>query len=186
MVKIVLDAGHGPNTAGKRSPDGVLREFMFNSVVATLTDRILSQQGYTVSMTHDLNRDVPLYERVQKTSKEKATIFVSIHANAFGNDWNEVAGIETYIFPTASKETLRLATLIQHTLISITNQKNRGIKKADFYVLRATPMPAVLIECGFMTNRKDMALLENHSYRLLCAQAIADGIRAWVEKPTKK
>lgn len=180
MVKIALDAGHGPETAGKRSPDGTLREFTFTSSVAEMTRRLLVQEGYGVVLTHDLHRDVPLAERVATATKEHASLFVSIHANAFGAGWNDAAGIETYTFPTAAKETTMLASLIQHSLILGTNQKDRGVKKADFYVLRETRMPAVLIECGFMTNLSEMGLLKKKSYQLQCARAIAFAISGWL------
>ena len=106
--------------------------------------------------------------------------FVSIHANAYGNDWNEAHGIETYMYPTANKRTAALAELIHSSMISACGRKDRGVKTADFAVLRETKMPAVLVECGFMTNREEAGLLLSNTYRVQCARAIGFGILNWL------
>jgi len=178
-MKIMIDAGHGPETAGKRSPDGLLREFNFNNAVATLVRQYLSEDGLTVYFSHHELKDIALAERVKYANEIKVDAFISIHANAYGTDWNQANGIETYAYLTASNESFALATLIQQSMITACNRTNRGVKKADFAVLRETNMPAVLIECGFMTNRQEAALLLNKSYRKQCAKAISFAITAW-------
>lgn len=180
MTTIMIDAGHGPETAGKRSPDGVLREFSFNSAVAILVKRYLVEEGMTVVFSHKEQEDITLSERTKLANRLKVDAFVSIHANAFGNDWNNANGIETFVYPAASKESVTLASLMQKSLITACNRADRGVKKADFAVLRETRMPAVLIECGFMTHREEAALLMNKAYRVQCAKAIAFAITAWV------
>lgn len=64
MKKIMIDAGHGPETAGKRSPDGTLREFMFNEAVAIRLRKLLSTEGYTVVFSHNHTCDIALSERI--------------------------------------------------------------------------------------------------------------------------
>lgn len=185
MMKIMIDAGHGPQTAGKRSPDGVLREFDFNRAVAELVKIDLVAAGITVSFAHDEQKDVPLSERTQKANRLNVDAFISIHANAYGSDWNGASGIETYIFPTASNGSKMLAELVQRSLIHACNRPDRGVKKGNFAVLRDTKMPAILIECGFMTNREEAALLLRKSYRIQCANAITFAILAWIYREMK-
>src|SRR5690606_23064088 len=100
-MKIVIDAGHGPDTPGKRSPDGSLREYQFNSAVARyVADKLFGgYEGIEILMTHDDSRDVPLKERTDRANAWKADLFVSIHANAAGDgtSWNSAQGIETFV-----------------------------------------------------------------------------------------
>ena len=103
MPKIMIDAGHVPNTAGKRSPDGLLREFSFNSAVANLVRHYLIEEGVTSLFAHHDQNDVPLTERTNFANKMNVDAFISIHANASGTHWNSTNGIETYVYPTASQ-----------------------------------------------------------------------------------
>ncbi|MED4017012.1 N-acetylmuramoyl-L-alanine amidase [Sutcliffiella cohnii] len=190
-MKIVLDAGHGYSTAGKRTPDG-MREYEFNRVVANYArTELLKYQDVQVLFTHSDDRDVPLSERCRAANNWKAELFVSIHANAFGNGgWADSAhGIETYIHPVTNSNTPKIAKAIHDSLIKATGRRDRGVKTANFQVLRETDMSAVLAECGFMTNREEAALLKTSAYRKKCALAIVDGIVSHYKlkkKPTPK
>lgn len=175
-MKIIIDAGHGPNTAGKRSPDESLREFEFNSEVAVRVKRQLTSAGHVVLFTHQHDWDVPLRERVQLANRLKGEVLVSIHANAFGSNFNAAAGIETYTYTRPLTASRQLAGLIHSQLIQAAHRRDRGVKQADFMILRETAMPAVLVECGFMTNREELALLKSDNYRTTCAAAIAAGL----------
>lgn len=175
-MKIMIDAGHGPETKGKRSPDGRLREFHFNSEVADEVKKHLMACGHTVMFSHLPNQDVPLHERTALANRLKVDLFVSIHANAFGNEFNAANGIETFTYLRSLANSKRLSSYIHQALILSTGRKNRGEKQADFALLRDTRMPAVLIECGFMTNLEELALLKSVDYRKRCARAIAFGI----------
>ena len=176
MKKIIIDAGHGPETPGKRSPDGTLREFTFNEATAICVKKLLTTVGFTVIFSHDHSRDVSLSERISLANKLKGDAFVSIHANAFGNHWNASEGIETYTWLHANETSIRMATCVQEALIMRTGSKNRGVKKANFAVLRETAMPAILVECGFMTNKEEANLLKSIHYQQQRAQAIVFGI----------
>ncbi len=180
MKKIIVDAGHGPQTAGKQSPDGALREFTFNEAVAIRLKKLLITEGITVIFSHDNTRDVSLSERITLANKLKVDAFVSIHANAFGTVWNAANGIETYTCLHPSKASVIMATHVQQALQMRTSRKDRGVKKGDFAVLRETTMPAILVECGFMTNKEEANLLKSTSYQQKCAQAIAFGVLCWL------
>jgi N-acetylmuramoyl-L-alanine amidase len=176
-MKIILDAGHGYSTPGKRSPDG-MREYEFNRAVAELAKEMLEKhQNTEVVFAHSDKRDVPLAERTALANKQNADCYVSIHANANGTcGWNSAGGIETYVHPSKPREALSLAQKIQRNLISSTGLRDRGVKTADFQVLRETKMTAVLVECGFMTNKEEASLLRTPLYRKRCAQAIVKAI----------
>lgn len=178
-MKIIIDAGHGPETAGKRSPDGKLREFHFTSRVAEEAKRLLVLDGHTVIFSHQARLDVPLHERTQLANRLKADLFVSIHANAYGDQFNAANGIETFIYTHPQNATKTLAGFIHSSMLLSTGRKDRGIKQADFAVLRNTRMPAVLVECGFMTNRQEADLLKSDAYQKSCAKAIAFGIHCY-------
>ncbi|MFP3358624.1 N-acetylmuramoyl-L-alanine amidase family protein [Planococcus citreus] len=175
-MKIIIDAGHGPGTIGKRTPDGRMREFHFNNAVAEEVKNRLAADGYTVLFSHQQDRDVPLKERTSFANRSGAELLVSIHANAAGNSYSPAQGIESFIYPAAPARTRKFGQLLQDSLISSTQRKDRGLKTADFAMLRDTTMPAVLVECGFMTHKHEAALLQSAEYRKRCARAISFAI----------
>ena len=176
-MKIIIDAGHGPDTPGKRSPDETLREFQFNNEVANNVKHMLSQyKDVEILFSHAQTKDVSLSDRCTFANNNKADLFVSIHANAYGTDWNNAQGIETYTYISKPDKALELAAYVQTALIRATGRPNRGIKQADFAVLRETNMTAILVECGFMTNKEECNLLKSADYRALVATGIVKGI----------
>ncbi|GIQ70781.1 N-acetylmuramoyl-L-alanine amidase [Xylanibacillus composti] len=178
-MKIVIDAGHGPNTPGKRTPDDSMREFHFNSVTARYArDELLKYEGVEVLFTHadEGSRDVPLKERTDKANAWKAAVLVSIHANAYGSTWNDVQGIETFVYSTRPAAAIKLAEAVQQNLLMGTGRKNRGVKADNLHMLRESNMTSILVECGFMTNYEEADLLKSDIYRRKCAKAIVAGI----------
>lgn len=177
-MKIVIDAGHGPDTPGKRSPDGSLREYQFNSVVAQYVadDLLHGYEGVEILFTHDDSRDVPLKERTDRANEWGADLYVSIHANASGDTWSDAQGIETYVYTSRPPAAMKLAEAVQQHLVRMTGRRDRGVKSANFHVLRETRMTAILVECGFMTNMVEAAFLKTDDFRKKCALAIAAGI----------
>ncbi|TYR98833.1 N-acetylmuramoyl-L-alanine amidase [Rossellomorea vietnamensis] len=172
-MKIIIDAGHGYSTPGKRSPSG-MREYEFNREAALAAkELLLSYEKTEVYFTHSDKEDVSLKRRSDFANRMKGDVFISIHANAFGSGWNDAHGVETYVYQTKPAAALSLANNIQTKLTARTGLKNRGVKATDFHVLRETEMTAVLVECGFMTNKKEAELLKTPSYRKTCGQAIA-------------
>ena len=176
-MKIVLDAGHGFSTLGKRTPDG-MREYEFNRAVAAYARGFLSDYAnLEVLFTHSDMEDIPLEERTEKANRHGVDCFLSIHANAAGDgSWHEAEGIETYIHTSNPEDAHSLASKIQEKLITLTGRKNRGVKTANFHVLRKTMMTAVLAECGFMTHKEESKLLQSENYRKQCALAIVQAV----------
>jgi len=176
MKLIALDDGHGMETAGKRTPDGSMRENEFNRAVVAKLDVHLRRCGFRTLLVAPGDNDVPLKQRTDAANAAKADLYISVHANAFGNgQWNDVSGIETYHFP-GSKEGKRLAEIVHKHMVSGTKLPNRGVKTANFHVLRETNMPAVLVECGYMTNKGDAVLLKSDAYRSECAEELARAV----------
>lgn len=175
MFKICIDSGHGINTSGKRTPDGSMREFEFNNAVGKEVKILLDgYQDVLVIFSHDPSGkvDVPLKERTDLANAKKVDVFVSIHANASGSNWSDARGIETFVYKTNPKESRKLAEKVQARLIADTGLKDRGVKTADFHVLRETKMDAILIECGFMSNKEEAKLLKSSMYRSKVAHSI--------------
>ncbi|WP_307257940.1 N-acetylmuramoyl-L-alanine amidase [Oikeobacillus pervagus] len=175
-MKMMLDAGHGYSTPGKRSPDG-FREYEFNHAVANYAKDFLKQyKDITIYFAHSDQRDVPLIERTNLANHLGVDIYIAIHANAYGSSWNGAEGIETYVYPSRPSEAVALANRIQRNIVIATGRKDRGVKTADFHVLRETNMTAVLIEGGFMTNKEEANLLRSASYQKAVAEAIVKAV----------
>ncbi len=183
MVLIAIDDGHGKETAGKRTPafpnGSVMKENEFNEKTALYLEQELKRCGFEVLMVAPEKKDIPLKTRVQRANEGNADAYISIHANASGTGWNGANGIETWVYREVSKgsRSYLFAQTIHQALIGATGRKDRGIKKSDdFYVLKNTKMQAVLLECGFMTNREEAELLTDDKYRKTCAAAICRGV----------
>lgn len=184
MICIAVDDGHGKETAGKRTPrfaDGsYMKENAFNAAVAELLMEMLKCCGFATLAVAPEDTDTPLSVRVKRANQAKADAYISIHANAFGNGWNDANGVESWIFDKSDAKTVRLGELVQKELIRATKRKDRGLKKSDsLYVLNSTKMPAVLVECGFMTNKEEAKLLLSEEYRKKCAEGICKALCAY-------
>lgn len=186
----LLDPGHGGiidgvyQTAGKRSPhfpDGsVLYEGEFNRDVVRQVLELCHKDGVECVDIVDSLEDIPLRTRVARANKlhrQKGNgIYVSVHANAFGNgrNFNGAKGTCTFHHYRSSTGE-RLAKSLQRWLADLTPFRDRGIRSndtwANFYVLRKTHMPAVLSENGFMTNFDDATLLLDPTVRKQIALA---------------
>lgn len=175
--KVILDAGHGFNTSGKRSPASmgtVVREWTLNNAVCNYIQEILKNYNVTVVRVDDTTgkTDVPLSTRVAKTNAQNPNLFVSIHHNAGGG-----TGVETYWHTYGSVADKKVAQIIQSNLVKRTGMRNRGVKQASFAVLNCkSSIPAVLVEGGFYDNHADFDYITSVKGQKAYAQAIADSI----------
>lgn len=190
MVKIAVDAGHGINTAGKRAPSGE-REWTFNNkVVTALIDRLNDYQNVQITRLDDPTgkRDVPLKERTDKANKFKADILISCHHNANTGKWGSWTGTETYHYPNSTNGK-KLAQAIHPSVVKAYGLRDRGIKSANFHVLRESKMPAILIEGGFMDSTIDIKKLRDDNVLKRAGINVADGVAKYFnlkEKPKPK
>lgn len=180
MIVYAVGDGHGEKTAGKRTPNGYKENF-FNNATKTHFIREMKRHGITMLDVSPELEDISLKIRVARANKGINGVipiaFTSIHFNAFGDGktYNEAQGIETLYYKGSSKGK-KLAQLHQEQLIKGTKQVNRGIKEvSNIYVIKYTKMPADLIECGFMTNKKEAELMQDVNFQLECAIEIAKG-----------
>ncbi len=173
---VVVDPGHGgrdPGAMGIR-----LKEKDINLAVALRLQRVLLDAGVFVVLTRDDDRWISLEERAALANQMKARIFVSIHCNGAASPLAQ--GTETYHFPT-SLEGKKLAESIHSRLVSLLGRRDRGIKTANFAVLRETTMPAVLVELAFITNREEEELLGTDIFQQRAALAIREGISRYLK-----
>lgn len=175
---VVLDAGHGGSQTGALYAG--VNEKDINLAVAKKVEAILLRQGYNVVMTRAEDTMVGLYDRADIANAVEADVFVSIHSNAAENS-TDFTGIYTYYHPS-SRRGARLAQAIQTPLCELTGGIDRGIKDADFVVLRETNMCAVLVEMGFMTNSGELQRLITPSYQDKLAAGIAEGIVTYLNR----
>jgi len=122
-------------------------------------------------MTRSSDLFIPLNDRVGIENSQKNAIFVSIHFN--DSRRRGVHGFETYYHSGTSAE---LANLIQSKLMTIPHSMNRGVHTANFRVLRLAYYPAVLVECGFLSNRSEGNQARDAEYRELLSERIAEAI----------
>lgn len=180
-MKVVIDAGHFPNTPGKRSPVGE-REWYFNNTVANALIRELrNYKGVSILRVDSSSYDVPLSARASKANSWGASIYVSIHHNANTGRWGTWTGVETYVY-SATRPTdgsMKLAKEVHPRLVKAMGLRDRGIKKADFAVLRETRMPAILTEGGYMDSSIDIVRLRNKAVLENAGKEIAEGIAAY-------
>ena len=173
---LVLDAGHGYNTPGKRTPDGI-REWSLNDKVADkITSKLKDYEGIKVVRTDDTTgkTDVSLSARMRKVAQLEPDLFISIHHNANTSNWGSWTGVEAYAHPQSPAGDKALAKKIASALSAETGLKNRGSKVADFQVLRECPVsvPGVLVEGGFMDSTIDNPVLTSSKGQEAYADAI--------------
>lgn len=186
MSKVFIDAGHGGNDPGALGNG--LKEKDITLAVTLKVGKELERHGVKVGYTRKNDKTVNLNSRGPLANKYGADVFVSIHTNAHNSN---AQGVETYSYPGSSKGK-NLAKSIQDEIINAKlYTKNRGIKTANFAVLRQSRMPAALIETAFITNKQDAAMLKNRQDEF--AIAIAKGILNYLnikyveeKKPTQK
>jgi len=167
---VVVDAGHG----GK--DNGAYRRFGGAEKIATLDvarrlERKLRESQLKTVMTRSTDVFVSLDQRVAIENAEKNSIFVSIHFN--DSRRRGIHGFETYYHFASAAE---LANRIQAKLMTIPHSANRGVHLANFHVLRLATYPAVLVECGFLSNRREGGEARDAEYRELLADRIAEAI----------
>jgi N-acetylmuramoyl-L-alanine amidase len=167
---VVIDAGHGGFDRGGIPGQRIAEKTMTLDVALRLR-RVLEASGYRVVMTRDSDVFIPLPTRVAIANSYRNAVFVCIHFNAAPR--GGANGIETYFY---SRESLPLASAIHYYVSRGAPSPNRGIRRRGYYVLRKTGIPAVLVECGFLTNPTESQYAQTISYRQQLAEEIARGI----------
>lgn len=194
--RIMLDPGHGGNDPGKQHARYNEKTVAFDTAVRVKA--ALEKQGFEVLLTRSKDASLDLPARPALAGKFAADLFVSIHYNSAGTNDTTSEGIETYcLTPPGMRSTnvargkadvssepgnrfdsrnMQLAWSVQRHLLASTRGEDRGVRRARFAVLRTLPCPGILIEGGFVSSRREGALIGSPSYRQQVAEAIAAGV----------
>lgn len=190
---VVIDAGHGGYDPGAITAQG-LYEKEINLQMAKRVGELLKPSGIQVFLTREEDIDyVPEGTRGRKTKKQadlnyridlakqaNADALISLHLNATVTSQN--SGAETF-FQTQSEEGRRLAESIQQELIKVPGMNRRIAKPGDFYIIKNTPMPAVIVELGYISNPKERIKLQQAWYQDQLARSVAKGIARYFDLP---
>lgn len=169
---VVIDAGHGGVATGTRSRWGGAEKDATLAVALRLQPK-LQAAGFRTVITRTRDVDVDLNERARISNRQRNAVFVSIHFNEAGA--RRIQGTETYY---KSGPSIGLANHIQSAVASLPGGASRGVKTANFRVLRLNQFPAVLVECGFLSSPTEGARCCRPDRQELIAGAIARGIVA--------
>jgi len=167
---VVVDAGHGGKDSGAYRRYGPPEKAVALDVAQRLDRKLRESQLKTV-MTRSSDVFIPLNDRVAIENAQRNAIFVSIHFN--DSRRRGIKGFETYY---RSGPSFDLANRIQAKLMTIPNSANGGVHTANFRVLRLASCPAVLVECGYLSNRSEGNKTRDWEYRELLADRIAEAI----------
>ena len=170
---VVLDPGHGGHDRG--AAVGYVFEKHMALDTARRVEQLLRVKGIKVVMTRSSDVFIPLPGRATIGNRYGNAIFVSVHYNY--NRGGSGHGLETYY---CHNKSYQLAGYIQAYMIQDTRMQNRGVKHANFHVIKNTTRnPAVLVECGFVSNSSERAGMMGGAYREKIAEGIAKGILAY-------
>ena len=187
---VVIDAGHGGADPGKVAADGC-KEKDINLAVARKVQGKLEKAGIEVVMTrekdemlHDAGndgekvRDMQL--RCEKINTSQAVCAVSIHQNSFQS--SSVRGAQVFYY-TGSEQGQQFAQIMQQQLVEILDPSNTRVCKenSSYYLLKKTSVPLVIVECGFLSNPEEAAMLQTEEFQDRTADAICMGIQKYLE-----
>lgn len=187
---IVIDPGHGGSDPGKVSDTGLLEKDINLEIALLLKEELGSD--YRVILTRE--SDAGLYsendtnkkasdmrERCRIIEEEKADMLISIHQNSYTDP--DVKGAQVFYY-THSAEGKKLAESIQNSIKEIASPDNNRVSKSnnDYYMLLHTSCPAVIVECGFLSNPGEAELLNSKDYQKLIVSAIKKGIEDYLSE----
>lgn len=182
---IVIDPGHGGKDEGCSDVVEEVDEKALTLRTAGYLASYLQRHGYRVYMTRQQDLFVTLEERAAFANDIDADYFVSIHFNAAES--RKAKGVEVFYYDDKenerrAEESRELAAKVLEHIIAFTGRKSRGVKTANFRVIRKTSMPAILIEGGFLTNPEEGALCQKEEYINSLAYGIARGIDEYIKQ----
>lgn len=182
---IVIDAGHGGEDCGAIGMETGVKEAELNLAVAELVSDELTRNGAYVIMTRrgegaiGRTKDEDMRERSRIMNLEGVDLVVSIHMNKFGD--RTISGpMVFYMRGSAAGE--EFAACVMSGICDSLGREMRHVNPEDLFVLREPKSPSILVECGFLSNQKDEALLMTEEYRQKLAEGISSGILAYASK----
>ena len=182
---IVIDPGHGGNDPGTIGINNIYEKDI-NLDIAKKLSKKLKAMNYKVILTRDTDDYIENIERVDLANRKRARAFISIHCNAIENN-TTINGIQVLYYPNKRGNNRKLgneslAQIVLDEVLVNTGADNKGIvEREDLIVLNQTKVPAIIIECGFLTNEEEKNLLLTDKYQNKIANAIADGVKAYLD-----
>jgi len=168
---VIIDPGHGGRDKGAYW--GGVRESRLNLQVAQDLEALLKKRGIRTAMTRRSDVFVSLQRRAAIANRYRHAVFVSIHFNACRN--TSIKGVETYYWSRTGRI---IAGAIQRRLPARVQTRDRGARRRGFTVLTQTRCPAVLVECGFISNSRERMRCSTRWYQRTAAKAICDALMA--------
>ncbi|KAB2640381.1 MAG: N-acetylmuramoyl-L-alanine amidase [Verrucomicrobia bacterium] len=166
---VVIDPGHGGHDRGGQS--GQVYEKHLALDTAIRLENQLREHGLNTVMTRRSDYFVSLPERVNLANGYRDAIFVAVHYN---HTWkSDVSGLETYYCTPQSQQ---LAQCVHTSMMARVPSPSRGVKTARYFVIRNTTIPAILVECGFVSNATECDHMKSAWFREALARGIAEGI----------
>ena len=178
--KVFVDPGHGGSDNGA-SGFGLLEDEL-NLQISNIVEKKLKEKGIEVKMSRTSDKFIPLIERSEMANDYGADLFISIHQNSFEKE--SANGIETY-YHTNKEDEKPYSDEIQNNTIKETGATNRGVKSANFSVIRESDMPSSLFESGFISNKSENSKLRDPIYQDKLASGIVNGIETYLKDNIK-
>lgn len=171
---VVLDAGHGGNDNGTSYGKNLEKDITLS--VVNKIQSLLEEKNVKVVLTRDSDTYISLSDRTTIANEANADVFVSIHCNYYEKS-TSINGLECY-YSSSSTIGKSYASFISKAVAAENTIDSRGSKTANFYVLRNTEIPAVLVELGYLSNTSDRAVLIDSDSQQALAEQIVNGILA--------
>lgn len=198
-ICILLDPAHGKHVAGKKSPDGELKEYLWSRKMCDRLVEKLRNEGYRILKITDSEEEIGLANRVQICNNycsifgKKNVVFISIHCNAAGSDgkWKKAQGWCVFVAKVASEESKKLAEMFFDEIEKQDIKTRKPLPKQkyweqNFYVIKNTKCPACLVETLFMDNKEDCEFLLSKEGQEKIFNAYYNAIKEYIKYKTEQ
>ena len=195
QMRIVVDAGHGGIDGGVTGIKTGVKESDLNLSIAFLLKEELEDKGFEVILTRKTEGGLygttakgfkkrDMQKRKECVEEAQPQMLISVHQNFYPS--HSTRGAQVFYSPKSegSKAFAEGVQTSLNTLYSSQKVKGRGCKEGEFFMLECYPCPSVIVECGFLSNAKDEALLVTKSWQTAVAQAVAGGVLAYFAQAT--
>lgn len=182
---IVIDPGHGGHDPGTIGINNSCEKDINLAISKKLYEKLKSMD-YKVILTRETDKSVDNIDRAKLANRKRARIFISVHCNSLENN-NNTNGVQVLYFPNRKSnvndpDNETLAQIILEQILISTGADNKGIvEREDLIVLNQTNMPAIIVECGFLSNENEANLLINDEYQNKIVDGIVEGLRNYIE-----
>ena len=181
---IVIDPGHGGHDPGTIGINDSYEKDINLDISKKLYERLKSMD-YKVLLTRKTDESVDNRDRARLANRKRARIFISIHCNSLEDNKN-TNGVQVLYFPNRKSnvndpDNETLAQMILQQILISTGADNKGIvEREDLIILNQTKMPAIIVECGFLSNENEANLLTKDEYQNKIVDGIVEGLRDYI------